>query len=154
MTVFGDLLLGQVSISRRFEWDAAHRIAGHEGACKAIHGHRYVAEVEVTAPAVDALGRVIDFGVLKTLIGEWIDRNFDHSALFDRADGDAAVTAVAALNGRLGKPVYWLEGPPTAEGIVAELAAVVAPMLAERGLTLTRIRLWETPNCWAQWTAG
>ncbi len=146
--------LGQITISRRFEWDAAHRIAGHEGACKAIHGHRYAAEVVVTAPQVDALGRVVDYGVLKALIGDWIDSHFDHSALFDRNDAEPAVKAVAELNGQLGKPVYWLDTPPTAEAIVAELAGVIAPMLAQRGLTLTRIRLWETPNCWAEWAAS
>ena len=89
-----------ITISRRFEWDAAHRIPGHEGACKAIHGHRYVAEVEVSGPQMDALGRIVDFGVLKTVVGAWIDGNFDHTAVFSRADPD--VKPIAELNAAIG----------------------------------------------------
>ena len=45
-----------------------------------------MAEIEITAPATDSLGRVIDFGVFKSVVGDWILANFDHSAVFDRAD--------------------------------------------------------------------
>ncbi len=138
-----------ITISRRFEWDAAHRIPGHEGACKAIHGHRYVAEVEVSGPQMDALGRIVDFGVLKTVVGAWIDGNFDHTAVFSRADPQVA--AIADLNAAMGRPVYWLDGAPTAEGLVEELARVIPDLLAPHGITLEAIKLWETPNCWALW---
>jgi 6-pyruvoyltetrahydropterin/6-carboxytetrahydropterin synthase len=138
-----------ITISRRFEWDAAHRIPGHEGACKAIHGHRYVSEVEVSGPQMDALGRIVDFGVLKSVVGAWIDTNFDHTAVFSRADPQVA--AIAELNASMGRPVYWLDGAPTAEGLVAELARIIPDLLAPYGITLEAIKLWETPNCWALW---
>ncbi len=140
-----------ITISRRFEWDAAHRIPGHEGACKAIHGHRYVAEVEVSGPELDALGRIVDFGVLKSVVGGWIDSNFDHTAVFSRQDPD--IVPIAALNAAMGRPVYWLEGAPTAEALVAELARVIPPLLADHAIRLEAIKLWETPNCWALWRA-
>jgi len=146
--------LSNLSIIRRFEWDSAHRIAGHEGACKALHGHRYVAEIEITAPAIDQLGRVIDFGVFKSVVGDWILANFDHSAIFDRADTDPGVAAVIDLNARMGKPAYLLDGPPTAERLVVELADALGPLLATLDLGLSRIRLWETPNCSALWSAA
>jgi 6-pyruvoyltetrahydropterin/6-carboxytetrahydropterin synthase len=145
-------VLGEIAISRRFEWDSAHRIAGHEGACKALHGHRYAAEVRVTAPETDALGRIVDFGVLKSTIGDWIQDRLDHTSIFDRADTDAGVLAVIELNGRMGKPAYLLDGPPTAERIARELAEVMAPPLKALGIQLQSVKLWETPNCWALWT--
>lgn len=144
-------VLSTVTITRRFEWDAAHRIAGHEGACKAIHGHRYVAELELAGPHVDALGRVIDFGVVKKVVGDWILANLDHTAIFDRHDADPRVAAIVALNAEMGKPCYILDGPPTAEGIVAELSSALSPLLADLGVALVSIRLWETPNCAAVW---
>ncbi|MDR3514165.1 MAG: 6-carboxytetrahydropterin synthase [Caulobacteraceae bacterium] len=144
-------LLDTVSIWRRFEWDSAHRIAGHEGACKAIHGHRYAAELELGGVEPDRLGRVIDFGVVKRVVGDWILANLDHTAIFDRRDADPRVGAVVALNAEMGKPAYFLDGPPTAERIVLELSRVLGPMLAELGVTLLSIRLWETPNCSAVW---
>ena len=112
-----------------------------------------MAEIEVTAPATDALGRVIDFGVFKAVIGDWILANFDHSAIFDRADHDPGVAAIIELNGRMGKPAYLLEGPPTAERLVVELALAVGPLLRSLDLDLVGIRLWETPNCSALWRA-
>ena len=140
-----------ITISRRLEWDAAHRIPGHEGACKAIHGHRYVAEIEVSGPQMDALGRIVDFGVIKTEVGGWIDRNFDHTALFSRAD--TAVAAIAELNAAMDRPVYWLDAAPTAENIAAELGRVIPDLLAPHGIQLIAVKLWETPNCWALWRA-
>ncbi len=141
--------MSKITISRRFEWDAAHRIPGHEGACKAIHGHRYVAEVEVSGSELDSLGRVIDFGVLKKELGAWIDTHFDHTAIFGRADTEVA--DIARLNAQMGRPVYWLDGAPTAERIAAELAQIIPALLAPHGITLESVKLWETPNCWALW---
>jgi 6-pyruvoyltetrahydropterin/6-carboxytetrahydropterin synthase len=141
--------MSRLTISRRFEWDAAHRIPGHEGACKAIHGHRYVAEIEVSGPELDALGRVIDFGVMKTVVGAWIDRNFDHTAIFSRKD--AVVAPVAELNASMDRPVYWLDAAPTAENIAAELGRVASELLQPHGIAIEGVKLWETPNCWALW---
>ena len=92
--------------------------------------------------------------MFKSVVGDWILSNFDHTAVFDQADHDPAVAAIVDLNGRMGKPVYLLEGPPTAERLVVELARVLGPLLGELQLDLVGIRLWETPNCSALWTAA
>lgn len=139
---------------RRLEWDAAHRIPRHESKCAAFHGHRYAAELHCTAPELDDRGRIIDFGVVKELVGGWIDRHWDHTAILMQGDDDPACAALAASNEAHGRPVYWMAVPPTAENIVAELARVAGPMLAERGVELVRIRLWETPNGSAEWVLG
>ncbi len=143
-----------LTVTRRLEWDAAHRIPRHESKCAALHGHRYVAELTATAPALDDRGRIIDFGVIKAIVGAWIDERWDHTALLMRGDEDPVIQAVARSNAAHGRPVYWLERPPTAENIAAELARVAAELLAHTGVTLTRIRVWETPNCSADWTPG
>lgn len=141
-----------LTVTRRLEWDAAHRIPRHESKCAALHGHRYVAELTATAPGLDDRGRIIDFGVVKAIVGGWIDEKWDHTALLMRGDPDPVVQAVAASNASYGRPVYWMDAPPTAENIAAELARVAAELLAHTGVTLTRIRIWETPNCSADWT--
>jgi 6-pyruvoyltetrahydropterin/6-carboxytetrahydropterin synthase len=139
-----------ITCTRRIEWDAMHRIPLHESKCSAFHGHRYVAEITCVADALDALGRVVDFGVLKERVGGWVDRHWDHTAILMRDDPEAL--AVAHANERLGRPVYWLACHPTAENIVAELAQVAQALLQDTGITVLRIRLWETPNCSAEWT--
>ncbi len=143
-----------ITCTRRLEWDAMHRIPRHESKCRAFHGHRYAAEITCLAPELDALGRVVDFGVVKERVGGWIDQNWDHTAILMRGDPDPAALALAEANGRHGRPVYWLEQAPTAEVIVAELARVAAELLADTGVTVVRIRLWETPNGSAEWEWG
>ena len=136
-----------VTCTRRLEWDAMHRIPRHESKCRAYHGHRYVAEITCVAEALDSLGRVVDFGVIKERVGTWIDRHWDHTAILMKSDPDPSIPILAEANARMGRPVYWLTNPPTAENIVEELAKVAQELLADTGVQVIRIRLWETPNC-------
>jgi len=136
---------------RRLEFDSMHRVPKHESKCAAWHGHRYAAEIHCSAESLDDRGRVIDFGVVKELVGGWIDDHWDHTAIIMQGDPDPATEAIASSNAEKGRPVYWMKGPPTAENIVAELAVVATRLLAPRGVEVVRIRLWETPNGSAEW---
>ena len=95
-----------VTCTRRLEWDAMHRIPLHESKCRAFHGHRYAAEITCLAP-LDSLGRVVDFGVVKQLVGGWIDQHWDHTAIL--MEGDPEAGPIAEANARLGRPVYWMK---------------------------------------------
>jgi 6-pyruvoyltetrahydropterin/6-carboxytetrahydropterin synthase len=128
-----------------------HRVPRHEGKCRAYHGHRYVAEIHCAAGELDSAGRVVDFGVIKELVGGWIDSHWDHTAILMRGDTDPACQAVATSNAAFGRPVYWLDEAPTAENLVAELARISGRLLESSGVKVVRIRLWETPNCAAEW---
>jgi 6-pyruvoyltetrahydropterin/6-carboxytetrahydropterin synthase len=142
-----------IFIVQRIEWDAMHRIPGHEGICKAYHGHRYAAEFSLTADKLDALGRVVDFFVVEEVLGGWIKRHFDHTAILYKNDDEPSVKAVIEANKRLGKPAYLLDGFPTVEVIVTELGKVAGELLRPHGVRIVSIRLWETPECSAVWTA-
>jgi 6-pyruvoyltetrahydropterin/6-carboxytetrahydropterin synthase len=141
-----------VTCTRRIEWDAMHRIPLHESKCRAFHGHRYAAEITCVADALDPLGRVVDFGVIKQRVGGWIDQHWDHTAILMRGDPEAAPLAEA--NARLGRPVYWMDRHPTAENLVAELALIAQRLLDDTGVIVARVRLWETPNGSSEWTRG
>ena len=78
-----------LEITKKIEFDYGHRVLGHEGKCCYLHGHRGVAEVTVCAVddgGVDDLGRVVDFGVVKEVIGGWIDEKWDHNFLLHKDD--------------------------------------------------------------------
>lgn len=137
--------------TRRIEFDALHRIPNHESKCAAWHGHRYAAEIYCAARELDTCGRVVDFGVIKELVGGWIDRHWDHTAIIMRGDPDPAANLIATSNGARDRPVYWLDHPPTAENLVKELATIASGLLAPRGVEVVRVRLWETPNSSAEW---
>jgi len=141
-----------ITCTRRLAWDAMHRIPRHESKCAAFHGHRYTADITCLAPELDDRGRVIDFGVVKERVGGWIDRTWDHTAILMKDDPDPAIQALAASNEAHGRPVYWTAAPPTAEVLAAELARVAQELLADTGVEVVRVRLWETPNGWAEWS--
>lgn len=153
-----------ISITRQFGFDAGHRVLRHESKCATLHGHRYTAEVTVESPELDALGRVIDFSVLKSIVGQWIDDNWDHTMILHENDPLSLAlrsprnvvpfafgTRIADILGP--RPAYILTGKrnPTAENLAEELAIVATALLAPHNLTVTQVRLWETPNCYADW---
>lgn len=131
-----------LAITRRFEFDAAHRLVGHESLCRNTHGHRYVLEVAVKGPQ-DVLGRVQDFGVMKAVLGGWLQTHMDHAYLYS-ADDQIGVAAAAA-----GLKVYAMPTPPTAENILKVLVPVFRHLCMP--LTLVGMKLNETPNCAAIW---
>jgi 6-pyruvoyltetrahydropterin/6-carboxytetrahydropterin synthase len=133
-----------IKCSRRIEFDAAHRIIEHESKCKMLHGHRYVLEVTFIAENLDKLGRVVDFGVIKNIIGQWIDDNWDHNTILnvrDRKLGDD-ITKVT------GQKIYYLDCNPTAENMARHLFEKICPELfKDYNIKIDRIKLFETPNC-------
>ncbi len=132
--------------TRRIEFDAAHRVMEHESKCRHLHGHRYGVEATFAAGDLDRLGRVIDFGTIRDTLGGWIDTHWDHATILnekDRALGDA----IAA---KTGQTIFYLPGNPTAEHMAQYLLSEVCPKLfGSSGARCTRIRLYETPNCYA-----
>jgi len=127
------------SVTKRIDFCYGHRLLDHDGVCKHLHGHNAVAEIEVRAEALDSRDMVVDFGDIKRLVKEWIDRELDHRMIL-RHD-DPAVEALQAL----GEPVYLLDSNPTAERI----ARLLFDVSRERGLAVDRVTLWETPSSWA-----
>lgn len=128
-----------------------HRVPFHEGKCRALHGHRYAAELTFRADTLDTNGCVVDFGLVKEVVGGWIDERWDHTGLFQGSDDHEAVRAVRELNHELGRPCYVFLRPPTAEVIAEFLGRKVADLLPD--FEIVRVRVWETPNCSAEWTA-
>ncbi len=136
-----------ISCTRKLHFDAAHRIVNHESKCKFVHGHRYVVEATFTAPELDRLGRIVDFGVIKEKLSSWIDENWDHNAILwenDKELGDAIASSTS-------QKIFYLPTNPTAENIADYLFSVVCPRLfVNDSLQCLKIRVWETPNCYAE----
>ena len=135
-----------ITCTRRLEFDAAHRVKLHESKCKYVHGHRYVVEITMSAPRLDAVGRVIDFGVMKEKLGRWLDENWDHTTLLWEEDRELG-EAIAA---QTGQQIAYMPNNPTAENIAAYLLEVVCPALFDAPLKVESIIVQETPNCRAE----
>lgn len=136
-----------LSCTRRIEFDAAHRVMRHESKCRDLHGHRYVVEATFQSAALDALGRVIDFGEVRRVLGDWIDSNWDHATILCEEDKPLG----QAIADKTGQAVFYLPQNPTAENMAQYLLECVCPALfRNEGVRCTIIRLYETPNCYAE----
>jgi len=137
-----------IEIKRRLEFDAGHRVMNHEGKCKHLHGHRYIVDLYATADHLDALGRIIDFSVLKGIVGKWIDDNLDHKTMLFEED----VKLMAALDaaGHYGD-LFITDFNPTAENLAFFLFNKSVVLLADHPVAVTRVVVHETPNCLAEY---
>ena len=140
-------------ITRRLEFDAGHRIPDHKSQCRHMHGHRYVIEISLSGQIIDkdgdsANGMVMDFSDVKTLAKEHLVDQWDHAFLAYAKD----TAIVGFLNSLPGHKTVILNRVPTAENLARiafeQLDAVYRDTYGNQ-LRLERIRLYETPNCWA-----
>lgn len=142
----------KVSAARvNLSFDAAHRVLRHESKCRHLHGHRYSVEVEAEADVLDSVGRVVDFGAMKAKVGAWLDEHLDHATLVNPDDGPLLDFLEAVEGRRYVMPRDAKE--PTAENIARVVFGVAGELLANARLRVARVRVWETPNCYAEVTA-
>ncbi len=142
-----------MQITRRLEFDAGHRIPNHNSQCKHLHGHRYAIEITlagdiITTHGVSDEGMVMDFSDVKRIAKELLVDAWDHAFLVYRGDR-VVLDFLATLPGH--KTVV-LDVIPTAENLA--LIAFDTLNGAYRDtygnhLRLERVRLFETPNNWA-----
>lgn len=132
--------------TRKIEFDSAHRLINHEGKCKLMHGHRYVLEASFTANELDEVGRVIDFSVIKDLLGSWINSNLDHNTILSWQDKKLGDEIEKITN----QKIYYINQNPTAENIAKHLLEDICPKIfADHQVKCIAIKLYETPNCYA-----
>jgi 6-pyruvoyltetrahydropterin/6-carboxytetrahydropterin synthase len=145
-------------ITRRLEFDAGHRIPDHASLCRHLHGHRYAIEVTVSGEIVTAAGdaergMVADFGGLKTLIDRHVVGVWDH-AFLAHADDAPLVAFLATLPDHR---TVLFDAPPTAEHLAQTALGILTRACAESygpRVRVEQVRLYETPNCWADAIAG
>jgi 6-pyruvoyltetrahydropterin/6-carboxytetrahydropterin synthase len=140
------------SITRKLEFDAGHRIPDHRSQCRNLHGHRYVLEITlegevIAAPGESDNGMVMDFSEIKAIAKQHIVDRWDHAFLVFRGD-----TAVVDFLESLGDhKTVIVDSIPTAENLAHLAFEILAPQYADKfggNLHLSRVRLYETPNCW------
>ncbi len=123
----------------RLEWDMGHRLPNHNGACSNLHGHRYVAEIQISGELVDTHGAsdegmIADFQDIKAA-AKPVVALMDHSFLLCERD--------PLLETMLGMPgVVSVGYIPTAENIAYHLLSA----LHEADKRITGLRLFETPT--------
>jgi 6-pyruvoyltetrahydropterin/6-carboxytetrahydropterin synthase len=150
-----------VEITRRIEFDAAHRIPDHRSKCRMLHGHRYVLDVTalggiINNPGESNHGMVIDFTDLKNVMMDTIGTPWDHALLLWDEDPlncpefHSILDESCASAGAAHKTVI-LPNVPTVENLAEAACELLQDELDTCGISLriSHLRLYETPNCWA-----
>jgi len=142
-----------MEITTRMEFDAGHRIPSHKSSCKNLHGHRYAIEVTVKGDIIDEeqksdFGMVMDFKDAKELIRQTIVTPWDHAFIVYEKDHEV-INFLATLKDH--KTVIFPK-VPTAENMalvaMEKLKKVFYDNYREAIIPI-KVRLYETPNNWA-----
>jgi 6-pyruvoyltetrahydropterin/6-carboxytetrahydropterin synthase len=141
------------TITRKLEFDAGHRIPDHRSQCRNLHGHRYVLEITLQGELVETegapdRGMVMDFADVKALAMEHLVNKWDHAFIVYARDE----LVRSFLEKMADHKTIVLDRIPTVENLAAEAFRILSGVYdAHYGvnLKLKRIRLYETPNCWA-----
>ena len=141
------------TVTRIFEFDAAHRVMNEKVKCFNLHGHRFKVEATFEYSSKGALGYAIDFKEIKRIVGAWIDEKLDHACILNPND-EQLIMLCRNYNWRLYIMGMGTFGDinPSAENLASELFYTIKQLFAEDkcGVRLVKIRLYETPNCWVE----
>lgn len=147
---------------RYHDISTGHRVVGHENKCRHLHGHNYrvhfVCQAEQGNEALDNIGRVIDFGVIKEKLCMWLEEHWDHKFLAWREDPilgsvtcvdfDALDPVVKEDDAVLRESIVFVPFNPTAENMARYLVQVIGPeQLVGTGVELVSVRIEETAKC-------
>lgn len=125
----------KVSISREYEFAAAHELPFHGGKCQRMHGHNYGLTVCVTGPintsGESSHGMVMDFAELDACVQRVLDE-LDHRVLNE-----------------------VMSRYPTAEVValyIFEILDIALGATMGVDVEVQSVRLSETPRSWAEVT--
>jgi len=128
------------AVTRLIHFCYGHRLLDYKGKCRNLHGHNGVVEITLQSGKLDRLGMVMDFEKIKTTVQSWVDLELDHKMILNEKD------PIAPALKRLGQPMLLIRSNPTAEAI----ARLIAGYAKSRRLPVASVRLWETPNSYAE----
>jgi 6-pyruvoyltetrahydropterin/6-carboxytetrahydropterin synthase len=131
----------KITATRYHDFSYGHRVCGHESKCANLHGHNGRVVFHCEAEALDAVGRVIDFSVIKSTLCKWLEDEWDHKMLIYHADPWSAHLQ------SIDPTVVLTRFNPTAENMAEYLIRRVAPRLLPDNVTLTKVEFFETRKC-------
>lgn len=123
-------------------FDSAHFLAGYDGKCRNLHGHRWRIVAEVCAQQLETEGQlrgmVTDFGDIRQDLKSLADAH-DHALLYEK--GTLREKTLEALREESFRLIE-LPFRPTAENF----AKYFYESIREKGYRVNSVAVYETPN--------
>lgn len=164
------------TITRQIGIDAAHRVPDHKSKCFNVHGHRYTIEATCVSRNLHASGEqtgmVLDFSFLKEEMMQMIHDPCDHATILyvddpllrTIAPEDLEFIRQEALQDGYtsrvltkGWKLYVIDAVPTAENLAEHWFMMLRERITYRSsgvAQLQKIKVYETPNCFAEYSGG
>lgn len=141
-----------ISITKIFRFEAAHAIHNYPGPCAQLHGHSYELQVTVQAKEssddfIGGLGIIIDFKNLKVLVQDAAIDALDHKLILSKA------YLAETKRDYSSDELVVFDNEPTAENLLLFLCHQIRARLPN-SIQLSALKLWETRDSYAEWSAG
>ena len=141
----------KIRVTKKFTFDMAHALYGHDGACANIHGHTYHLAVTIFgSPLIEINnpknGIVIDFTDLKSIVKKEVIDRFDHALVLN---GNSPHSKVEVLHNQFNK-IILVPFQPSCENMLIEIKNTLIHFFNVRH-QLISLRLDETPTSYAEW---
>ncbi|MGF6907075.1 6-carboxytetrahydropterin synthase QueD [Fusobacterium sp. PH5-44] len=129
-------------------FDSAHFLAGYEGKCKNIHGHRWTIKVEICGDKLQETGSfrgmLVDFGDIKNELKKLADY-LDHALIIEKQSINKNLfDALVESDFK----VIELDFRPTAENF----AKYSFDYFTEKGFIVKQTTVYETPTNFATYS--
>lgn len=142
-----------LTVTKRFEFCYGHFLPEYNGPCISQHGHNAILFVEVKRGSLsqrylnyDYPGMVCDFSILKKAVKENILDVLDHKNINDLEPVEKRDNFLSPCCNKTRLSWNKMIKHPTAENMVLWIKEVLSLYF-----DLVRIRLYETPNSYAEW---
>jgi len=121
-------------------FDASHRLLHYQGKCALLHGHRWKVEVWMEGSVDQVTGILADYNMIRETV-----ESYDHQVILNETD-----PMVACLTQF--QPIITTPGDPTSELLASLLRTRINQACSAAGLdaTVVKIRVWESPTCFAE----
>lgn len=116
-----------------YNFPFAHRVPGHAGHCKRIHGHNWDFEITFCGSELDldANGFLVDLGQMKDLKAK-LEQHFDHTLVVAEKDPDLGLFRNLSNSDIVRLVVV---PSPSCEGLSRYVFGLAVEWLASRGLS-------------------
>lgn len=143
----------RVYVTKRFAFEMAHALTGHDGACAGLHGHSYILDITLVGiprnePGHPKDGMVMDFADLKRIVQHGVIDRYDHALVLHEVE-----RGTTDLHDALFARTIFAPWQPTCENLLLDMVGRIRMEVPE-GVRLNAARLQETATSWAEWEDG
>jgi 6-pyruvoyltetrahydropterin/6-carboxytetrahydropterin synthase len=118
-------------ISIKTSFSAAHKLCGHEGSCKNLHGHNWTVKVFVESDRLNEIGIVADFSIIKKQTESLLSQ-LDHTIINDHED--------------------FIDKNPSSENMACWVFKRLSAQINDEHMKISRVKIWETESYCASYS--